>query len=52
MASKPHIDKDAIPGCTFDNTVYCNTQVLKARHKVRRYNVKKFGKGRTGGKIK
>ena len=34
LAPKPHIDKDAIPSCIFDNTVYCNEQVIKARHRV------------------
>ena len=53
MASKPHIDKDAILGCMFDNTVYCNTQVYIARSKGRRYNIRKFRKGgKTGGKIR
>lgn len=38
--------------CPFDNTVSCNEQQLKARHRVTRYRVDKFKKGGiTGGKI-
>lgn len=29
FAPKPHIDKDAIPGCIFDGTETCNEQILK-----------------------